>query len=53
MKKTVKEKLMVEFECAINAVFGSLAEKECDLVDIDARDLEAIKNKVAFYLDIK
>lgn len=52
MKKTVKEKLMAEFECAINAVFGDIADKDCNLVDIDKADLEAIKNKVAFYLDL-
>ena len=50
---TVKEKLLEEFSCAITAIYGDLADKPfCD-VAIDKEELEAIKNKVEFYLDLK
>ena len=49
---TVKEKLLQEYEAAINAVFGDIADYEADTVEIERGDLEAIKNKVAFYLDL-
>lgn len=48
---TKKEKLMEEFECAINAVFGSLADEEY-ASDICAEDINAIAHKVKFYMDL-
>lgn len=51
---TVKEKLIKEFECAINAVLGDTADcevKDNNLDNVSAGDIELIANKVKFYLD--
>ena len=51
---TIKELLMVEFECAINAVFGDVADKEiepselCD--EVSKEDIDYIVKKVKFYI---
>lgn len=49
---TVKEKLMQELECAINAVFGDDADKETEDVEISKSDIDAIAHKVKFYMDL-
>lgn len=48
---TVYEKLMEEFGCAITAVFGDLADEDYEDGKVTLDDLDAIKRKVAFYLD--
>lgn len=50
---TVKEKLMQEFGAAIEAVFGDLSSMDEELVEVDEKDIDAIANKVKFYLDLK
>lgn len=49
---TVKEKLLQEFECAINAIYGDVADMDTEEVEITRSDLEAIKRKVLFYMDL-
>ena len=49
---TVKEKLLQELECAINAVYGDVADQDADEVEIEAADVEAIAKKTKFYLDL-
>ena len=49
---TVREKLMQEFEAAIEAVYGDVAEDDEEYVEIEAGDIDAIARKVKFYLDI-
>ena len=48
---TIKEKLLQEFECAINAIYGDRAEEEFSDEEVGEADLIAIAQKVAFYLD--
>ena len=49
---TVKEKLIEELSCAIDAVLGEEAEKEFgENTPIDPSDLLAIARKANFYLD--
>ena len=51
---TVKDKLLVEFECAIIAVFGDKALEEISEDNqISNEDLEIIKKKVEFYLGLR
>lgn len=47
---TLKEKLLKEFECAINSVYGDVAEYDIEDVNIEESDIEAIAHKVKFYL---
>lgn len=49
---TLKEKLIEEFGCAIEAVFGDVADQEAEYVEVSKEDLLAIAKKVAFYLDL-
>lgn len=49
---TIKEKLTEEFVAAIIAIFGTVAEEEFEQGKVDAGDLELIKKKVAFYMDL-
>ena len=49
---TVKEKLLKEYEAAISAVFGDLADKDYRDVQLIKSDLEEVSEKVAFYLDL-
>lgn len=50
---TVKERLIEEFSCAIDAVLGEEAEREFgENAPISSSDLLAIARKVSFYLDI-
>lgn len=49
---TLKEQLLQEFECAIEAIFGGDTDKEFNIEEIDANTLNAIARKVAFYLDL-
>lgn len=49
---TVYEKLKEEFDCAILAIFGDLADDDFDLENISASDIDAIAHKVKFYLDL-
>ena len=48
---TIKEKLLQEFEAAISAVFGDIAEQEYNANEISASEIVAISQKVVFYLD--
>ena len=48
---TVKEKLIEELSCAIDAVLGEEAEKEFGETTMDSSDLLAIARKANFYLD--
>ena len=52
MDETLKEFLSEQFDCAIAAIFGDLADKPSSEVKVTADDLNAIVKKVAFYLDI-
>ena len=49
---TVKEKLQEEFTAAIIAIYGDLAEEDCEEIKVHKSDLQAIANKVAFYMDL-
>ena len=48
---TVKEKLLKEFEAAINAVFGD--ETDSEEYELNEADIEAVKEKVLFYMDLR
>ena len=48
----VKEKLMQEFGCAIEAIFGDIAEEDFDLEKVNKEDLLAVAKKATFYLDL-
>lgn len=50
--KNLRNKLADEFACAINAVFGDLADKPFEEVEVTNDDLIAIAKKVAFYIGI-
>ena len=51
---TIRDLLMIEFECAINATFGDVADKEieaselCD--EVSKEDIDYIARKVKFYI---
>lgn len=45
---TIKEKLLEEFEAAINSVFGDEAEEE--YVYVSKEDIDSIARKVKFYI---
>lgn len=47
---TVREKLLQEFECAINAELGDLAERDVKEVRFLSGDIDAIARKVKWYL---
>ena len=60
---TIKEILLREFECAIDAVYGTKADKEIDsellnvvtlddalTEEVDSADIDEIAKKVKFYL---
>ena len=49
----VREKLLQEFEAAINAELGDLAEEEAENATIGTGDIDLIANKVKFYLDLQ
>ena len=50
---TVKEKLLEELECAINAVLGDYANQEFEEeYVVDAEDIDQIAKKVKFYMDL-
>lgn len=48
---TILERLTQEFQCAIFANYGAIANKEYDDDLVDYDNLIAIAKKVAFYLD--
>ena len=48
----VKEKLIQEFSAAILSVLGENAELSTTEYEIDKNDINAIANKVKFYLDL-
>lgn len=52
-KKTVRDRLIEEFDCAISAVLGSNEDKDEEKYQVDAADIDAIAKKVKFYLDLK
>lgn len=47
---TEKEKLLKEFEAAINAILGDDADKDSEEVALREGDIDAIARKVKFYL---
>ena len=50
---TVKERLVEEFTCAINAVLGDCAYMEDEEeYKVDRGDIEMIAKKVLFYMDL-
>jgi hypothetical protein len=50
---TVKEKLLEEIECAINAVLGDCADKEFEEeYVVDKGDIDLIAKKTKFYMDL-
>ena len=49
---TIKEKLLSELECAINAVYGDTADNEYTTDQVGAGDIDAIAHKVKFYMDL-
>ena len=51
---TIKEKLLEEFECAINAVYGDLADYDYETNKdwIINKDINDIAMKVKFYLGL-
>lgn len=48
---TIKEELVQQFECAINATFGDMGEEEFDISKVSKSDITNIADKVCFYLD--
>ena len=48
---TIYEKLQEEFDCAIRAIFGDIANQDYEEDSVEKQDLIAIAEKVAFYLD--
>jgi len=50
---TVKERLLQEIECAINAVLGDNADKEDgEEYNVDSADVDLIAKKTKFYMDL-
>lgn len=49
---TVKERLLEEFESAINAVLGDNGYKDTDDYNVDSSEINAIAHKVKFYMDL-
>ena len=49
---TIKEKLLEEFEAAIYATFGVLQEEDTSDYVLTASDIDAVAQKVKFYLDL-
>ena len=49
----VKERLLKEFECAINAALGDYADKEETEYVVDSADIDYIVHKLKFYLDLE
>jgi hypothetical protein len=49
---TIAEKLQEEFNCAINAELGDVADQEYEEGSVSKEALSLIANKVAFYLDL-
>lgn len=49
---TVYDKLKQEFGCAIVAILGDEADKSWNEFEISKAEIEAISNKVKFYLDL-
>ena len=49
---TVKEKLLQQFEAAINATFGDRADEDYDKYGMTKADLLAVTSKVTWYLDL-
>ena len=49
---SVKEKLLQELACAIDAVYGDQAEKDVDENPITSSDIDAVARKTKFYLDL-
>jgi len=49
---SVGERLLEEFEAAINAVLGDGADLDYEDVEVEKSDILAIANKVIFYLDL-
>ena len=51
---TIKDLLLIEFECAINAIFGDVADKEIEASElceeVSKEDIDAIAKKVKFYV---
>ena len=50
---SVKEKLLQELACAIDAVYGDEAEKDVDENPITSSDIDAVARKTKFYLDLE
>lgn len=49
---TVKEKLLQELSCAIDAVYGDQAEEDVEDNPISSSDIDAVARKTKFYLDL-
>ena len=49
---TTYDKLKQEFGCAIIAILGDEADKPWTEIEISEAEIEAISNKVKFYLDL-
>ena len=49
---TVKEKLLQELACAIDAVYGDAAEEDAEENPITSNDIDAVAKKTKFYLDL-
>ena len=49
---TIKEKLLEEFGSAIYAIFGDLQEEDSSDYALTASEIDAIAQKVKFYLDL-
>ncbi len=50
---SVKEKLLQEYEAAINAVLGDNADKEeGEEYNVDSADIDLISKKTKFYMDL-
>ena len=51
--RSVRDRLIEEFDCAITAVLGDNEEKDEQEYQVDASDIDAIAKKVKFYMDLK
>lgn len=50
---TIEDKLLLEFSCAIKAIYGDRTEEKYEGENVSSEDIEAICRKVKFYLDLK
>lgn len=51
-EETVRDRLVEEFTCAINAVLGDVADEKYEAEKVRKGHIDLIADKVKFYLDL-